>query len=163
MQELAGRTAVITGGARGLGWAIARLFAERGAAVAIVDLDGAGASARAEELTKSGGRALALAADVSDVIAVGDALDAVTASLGAPHILVNNAGIDTTSTLADMPPEMWDEMIRVNLRSVYVCTRAVLPAMVEGGYGRIVSISSQLAHKGAATMAHYCAAKAAII
>jgi 3-oxoacyl-[acyl-carrier protein] reductase len=163
MQELAGRTAVVTGGARGLGWGIARLFAERGAAVAIVDLDGAGASSRATELTAQGARALGLAADVSDEAAVEAAFADVAAQLGPPHVLVNNAGIDTTSTLVEMPPAMWDEMLRVNLRSVYVCTRAVLPAMLEQRYGRIISISSQLAHKGAATMAHYAAAKAGVI
>jgi 3-oxoacyl-[acyl-carrier protein] reductase len=77
--------------------------------------------------------------------------------------LVNNAGIDTTSPVVSMPLAMWDDMMRVNLRSVFVCCQAVLPGMIQRRFGRIINISSQLAHKGAPEMAHYAAAKAAVL
>ena len=91
------------------------------------------------------------------------AFGAMTAALGDIDILFNNAGIDTTSPLVDMPTEMWDEMIRVHLRSMFLCTREVLPAMQRKKWGRIINTASQLGHKGGATMAHYCAAKAGIM
>jgi len=82
--------------------------------------------------------------------------------LGGLHILVNNAGIDTVSKLVDMPLEQWQEMIDVNLTSVFLCTKAALPTMIEQRWGRIISIGSQLGLKGADTMVHYCAAKAGV-
>jgi 3-oxoacyl-[acyl-carrier protein] reductase len=97
-------------------------------------------------------------ADVERI--VGSAVDALN---GRIDILVNAAGIATASTVEDMPVELWDEMIRVDLRSVFVCSRAVLPAMLERGWGRIISIASQLGIKGATELAHYCAAKAGVI
>ena len=84
-------------------------------------------------------------------------------ALGDPDILVNNAGIATVSRLEDMATTLWDEMLRVNLRSVFLCSRAVLPAMRARRWGRIINISSQLAHKGGEGMAHYAAAKAGIL
>jgi 3-oxoacyl-[acyl-carrier protein] reductase len=80
--------------------------------------------------------------------------------LGSPDILVNNAGIDMTSRVAEMPVAMWDEMRDINLRSVFLCTRLVLPDMVQRRWGRIINTAFQLAHKGAADMAHYAAPKA---
>jgi 3-oxoacyl-[acyl-carrier protein] reductase len=94
---------------------------------------------------------------------VTEAIRAAEQALGQIDILVNNAGIDTTSRVEVMPTELWDEMIRINLRSVFLCTRAVLPGMRQRKWGRIISISSQLGHKGAADMAHYAAAKAGVI
>ncbi len=94
---------------------------------------------------------------------MGAAFAAITAALGEPDILFNNAGMDTTSLLADMPVAMWDEMMRVNLRSIFLCTRLVLPAMQRRRWGRIINTASQLGHKGAPLMVHYCAAKAGVI
>ena len=91
------------------------------------------------------------------------AFGAVTAALGDIDILCNNAGIDTISFLDDMPLAMWDEMMRVNLRSVFLGTRLVLPAMRRKKWGRIINTASQLGHKGAPQMVHYCAAKAGVI
>ena len=103
------------------------------------------------------------AGDVSSEADVKAGLGAIVAKLGDIDIMVNNAGIDTTSELEGMPTEMWDRMIGVHLRSMFLCTREVLPAMRRKKWGRIINMSSQLAHKGAPTMAHYVAAKAGIM
>lgn len=161
--RLTGKKALVTGGARGIGGAIAEAFAREGADVAILDLTMASAEERAAALRAMGVTALALAADVSDEDQVNAAVAAAVEGLGQIDILVNNAGIDTTSLVADMPTAMWDEMMAVNLRSVFLVTRAVLTPMVARKWGRIINIASQLGHKGAAEMAHYAAAKAGVI
>ena len=163
MGKLDGRIAVVTGAATGLGRAIALLYASEGADVAILDRNADGANRIAAQIKEQGRRSLALGADVGDESAVNRAFAAILAELGDPHILVNNAGIATVSLLEDMPTAMWDEMLRVNLKSVFLCTRAVLPAMKRNRHGRIMNISSQLAHKGGEGMAHYAAAKAGIL
>jgi 3-oxoacyl-[acyl-carrier protein] reductase len=163
MSKLSGRIAIVTGGGRGIGRGIAELFGREGADVAVVDLDSKTAEDVASGLRKLGRRALAVAADVSDEKAVAAAFEQVARELGTADILVNNAGIDTTSRVVDMPTRMWDDMLRVNLRSVFLCTRAALPGMIAKKRGRIINIASQLAHKGAPEMAHYCATKAGVI
>jgi 3-oxoacyl-[acyl-carrier protein] reductase len=163
MTRLAGKMALVTGGARGIGRAIALAFAREGAAVAVMDLRKDLAQAVAQEISGHGVRSLTVTADVGDEAQVKAAVTEVEAAFGRIDILVNNAGIDTTSRVAEMPTAMWDDMIRVNLRSVFLCTRAVLPGMMRRGWGRIINVSSQLAHKGAADMAHYAAAKAGVL
>jgi len=160
MGKLDNRIAVVTGSAGGLGRAIAELFASEGASLAILDLNVPGAEAVAEAIRSRGGSAMAVGVDVSDESSVNRAFERVR---GERDILVNNAGIDTTSLVESMPTEMWDEMMRVNLKSVFLCTRAVLPGMRGKKYGRIINISSQLAQKGGSEMAHYAAAKAGVI
>lgn len=163
MTKLAGNKAVVTGGGRGIGHAIALLFAREGADIAILDRDAGRAEATAAEIRGLGRGALAVCADVGAENEVAEGLRKVERELGEIDILVNNAGVDTTSRVVDMPTEMWDEMIRVHLRGTFLCTRAVLSGMLSRRRGRIINMSSQLAHKGAAEMAHYAAAKAAII
>ena len=163
MGKLDGRIAVVTGAATGLGKAIALLYAREGADVAVIDKNAEGATRTAAAIAGQGRRSLAVGIDVGDETGVGQAFDKILAELGAPHILVNNAGIVTVSLLEDMSTAMWDEMIRVNLKSIFLCTRAVLPAMRRNRYGRIINISSQLAHKGGSGMTHYAAAKAGIL
>jgi 3-oxoacyl-[acyl-carrier protein] reductase len=163
MGKLDGRIAVVTGAATGLGKAIALLYGAEGADVAVIDRNAEGATRAAATIAGQGRRSLAIGADVGEEAAVESAFARIASELGAPHILVNNAGIATVSLLADMPTAMWDEMLRINLKSVFLCTRAVLPAMQRSRYGRIINISSQLAHKGGAGMAHYAAAKAGIL
>ena len=109
------------------------------------------------------GAALAVEADVGDEPSVERAFATIAEELGRPDILVNNAGIVTVSLLADMTTATFDEMLRIDLKSVFLCTRAVLPAMRARRYGRIVNISSQIAYKGALGMTHYAAAKAGIL
>jgi 3-oxoacyl-[acyl-carrier protein] reductase len=163
MGKLDGRVAVVTGAASGLGRAIALLYAEEGAEVGVIDRNGEGAATVARRIEALGRRSAATRADVGDEVEVAAAFGALRAALGDPDILVNNAGIATVSRLEEMPTALWDEMIRVNLRGVFLCTRAVLPAMRARRWGRIINISSQLAHKGGDGMAHYAAAKAGIL
>ena len=163
MGKLSGRMALITGGARGIGRAIAFAFAAEGAGVAILDVRREAAEKAAADIAQTAPQSVAVAADVGDEAQVIAAIASVESALGRIDILVNNAGIDTTSLVVDMPTAMWDDMIRVNLRSTFLCTRAVLPGMLDRGWGRIINISSQLAHKGAAEMAHYAAAKAGVL
>jgi 3-oxoacyl-[acyl-carrier protein] reductase len=163
MGKLSGKVALVTGGGSGIGRASALALAAEGAAVGIVDRNLAGAEETAAEATRLGVKSVAAAADVADEAQVAAAFGSVTAALGDIDILFNNAGIDTTSLLIDMAAEMWDEMIRVNLRSMFVCTKQVLPAMQRKKWGRIINTASQLGHKGAGQMVHYCAAKAGVI
>ena len=163
MGKLNGRIAVVTGAATGLGRGIALLYAGEGADVAVIDKNAEGAKRVADAIARKGQRSLALGADVGEEAAVEQAFARINETLGAPHILVNNAGIATVALMEEMSTAMWDEMIRVNLKSVFLCTRAILPAMRSNRYGRIINISSQLAHKGGPGMTHYAAAKAGIL
>ena len=163
MGKLDGRVAIVTGAATGLGRGIAMLYAAEGADVAVLDRNGPGAERVAEAIRALGRQSLSVDVDVSDEAGVKAAVARAVDALGSPDILVNNAGIATVSLLEDMETAMWDQMIRVNLSSVFFCTRAVLPFMRARKYGRIINISSQLAHKGGEGMTHYAAAKAGIL
>jgi 3-oxoacyl-[acyl-carrier protein] reductase len=163
MGKLDGKVAVITGACSGIGRAIAELFAQEGAAIGVIDLDAAKAEAVARELAGAGARTASAAADVADETAVKAGFARIARELGEVDILVNNAGMDTTCEVASMATEMWDRMIDVHLKGTFLCTREVLPAMKLRGWGRIINLSSQLAHKGGPSMAHYCAAKAGIM
>ena len=163
MAKLSGRTAIVTGGASGMGRGVALTFAEEGASVAVLDRNEAGAKEVAAAAAQSGVKTVALACDVGDEASVKSAFAAAAAALGDIDILVNNAGIDTTELIENMSTEMWDDMMRVNLDSIFFCSREVIPAMKRKGWGRIINFSSQLAHKGAPQMAHYCATKAGVM
>jgi 3-oxoacyl-[acyl-carrier protein] reductase len=161
--KLSGRKAIVTGAGRGIGRAIALAFAAEGAEVAVWDREAETAEAVAREIGGNGTVAVPIIGDVSNEGAVERGVAAAARRLGRIDILVNDAGIGTASPLAAMPAALWDETIAVNLRSVFLCSRAVLPGMVERGWGRIISISSQLAYKGAPERTHYAAAKAGIL
>jgi 3-oxoacyl-[acyl-carrier protein] reductase len=163
MGKLSGKVAVVTGACSGIGRAIAELYAREGAAVGIVDLDLGKAEGVARELASHGVKTAAAEADIADEAAVKAAFRVLIQALGEIDVLVNNAGIDTTCEIASMPTEMWDRMINVHLKGTFLCTREVLSAMRRRKWGRIINLSSQLAHKGGPTMAHYCAAKAGIM
>jgi 3-oxoacyl-[acyl-carrier protein] reductase len=163
MSRLTGKKALVTGGARGIGQAIALEFAKEGADVAILDLRAADAEATAAQVCALGVRGYAVTADVGEEQQVQAAVEKVIAEFGQIDILVNNAGIESASFIVDMPTAMWDKMMLINLRSVFLCSRAVLPAMIERKSGRIINVASQLAHKGAKELAHYAAAKAGVI
>src|ERR1700741_2904045 len=163
MPKLAGKISVVTGGAQGIGRAIALLFAREGADVAIIDRNSKAAEEVTKQIRASGQRSINLPADIGEEAQVDEAFQNISQELGPVDILVNNAGIDTTSLVVDMPTSLWDEMLRINLRSVFLCTRAVLPGMIKKRSGRIINLASQLAYKGASEMAHYAAAKAGVI
>jgi 3-oxoacyl-[acyl-carrier protein] reductase len=162
MGKLDGRVAIVTGAASGIGRGIAEAFVEEGAAVAVVDKNEQGAQEVAAGIGERGGRAVAVQADVTDEALVAAMVERVLAELEGIDILVNNAGIDTVSTLVDMPLAMWQQMMDVNLTSLYICTRAVLPTMIAQRSGRIINMGSQLGLEGTDRMVHYCAAKSGV-
>jgi 3-oxoacyl-[acyl-carrier protein] reductase len=162
MRRLAGRVAIVTGGARGIGRGIATAFAREGAALALVDRDERTLHEAPDECAEHGGEAIAIVADMSDSRGVEEMVDRTLTELGGLHILVNNAGVCSISTVAEMELEEWRRIIDTDLTGVFLCTTAVLPAMMARRYGRIISVGSQLALKGSATMAHYCAAKSGV-
>jgi 3-oxoacyl-[acyl-carrier protein] reductase len=153
------RTAIVTGAARGIGAATARRLAKDGYAVAVLDLLEDQAKATAEAIVADGGRALAVGVDVADEESVAAAVARVTAELGAPTVLVNNAGILRDNLLFKMSVSDWDSVLGVHLRGAFLMTRAVQAHMVEAKFGRIVNLSSTSA-LGNRGQANYSAAKA---
>ncbi|MFF4771257.1 3-oxoacyl-ACP reductase FabG [Microtetraspora fusca] len=156
-----GRTAVVTGAARGIGAAIARRLGRDGFAVAVLDLDEAAGKPVAEEIEAAGGRALAIGVDVADEQAVEAAVARVAAELGAPTVLVNNAGIIRDNLLFKMTAGDWDAVMGVHLRGAFLMSRAAQKYMTEAGWGRIVNLSSTSA-LGNRGQANYAAAKAGL-
>jgi 3-oxoacyl-[acyl-carrier protein] reductase len=159
--NLTGHIALVTGASRGIGAAIALALAEAGAAVAVNYRERATeANAVVAKIKAMGGRAIAIAADVSQATAVARMVDDVTSTLGPIDILVNNAGMAIVRGLDDLTEAEFDQTIAVNLKSAFLCTQAVLPAMRAKKWGRIVNISSGAARGGGAIGAHYNASKA---
>jgi 3-oxoacyl-[acyl-carrier protein] reductase len=156
-----GRTAIVTGAARGIGAAVARRLAGDGHAVAVLDLDEAGGKPVVDEIEAGGGRALAVGVDVADEQAVEAAVTRVADELGAPTVLVNNAGITRDNLLFKMTTADWDAVMSVHLRGSFLVSRAVQRYMTEAGWGRIVSLSSTSA-LGNRGQANYSAAKAGL-
>jgi 3-oxoacyl-[acyl-carrier protein] reductase len=159
--RLRGRTALVTGGSRGIGAAISRALAEAGAAVAINYRERTDEADRlAEALRKTGVHAITVAADVSQREAVERMVDRLKAEFGTVDILVNNAGIAITRGVDDLSEADFDTTISVNLKSVFLCTQAVLPLMRAQKWGRIVNISSGAARGAGSIGPHYNASKA---
>ena len=153
------RTAIVTGAARGIGAATARRLAADGNAVAVLDLDEAQCADTVRAITDAGGRALAVGANVADAASVERAVARVAEELGAPTILVNNAGIIRDNLLFKMTEEDWDAVMNVHLRGAFLMSRAVQEHQVKAGWGRIVNLSSTSA-LGNRGQANYAAAKA---
>lgn len=155
------KTAIVTGAARGIGASTARRLAAEGFAVAVLDLDEAACADTVAAITEAGGRALAVGANVGDEQSVADAVARVAAELGAPTVLVNNAGIIRDNMLFKMKVDDWDSVMTVHLRGSFLMSRAVQQHMVEAGWGRIVNLSSTSA-LGNRGQANYSAAKAGL-
>lgn len=151
---LAGRKAFVTGGAKGIGEAIARRLAADGAQVTIADLDIAAAQALAQEIAAS-----AVQLDVADLAQV----SAVMAAQGSFDILVNNAGVDQHAFFTRTTPKDWRRLIAINLESVFATTHAALPAMQSAGFGRLINIASEAGRLGSRGGAVYAAAKGGVI
>ena len=159
--DLDGHTALVTGASRGIGAAIAIALAEAGAAVAVNYRERADdADAVVAKIREFGGRATAIAADVSQAVAVAKMVDLASSALGAIDVLVNNAGLAIVRSIDDLTESDFDRTIAVNLKSAFLCTQAVLPAMRAKKWGRIVNISSGAARGAGAIGVHYNASKA---
>ena len=161
--RLEGKVALVTGAGRGVGHEIALAFAREGATLGVNDLTEEDAAKTAGDVEGLGCEALALPADVSSEDGARTMVESFVERFGRVDVLVSNAGVFDESPVASMPIETWDRMIRINLRSVFLCARLVLPHMVRDRSGRIINVSSQLGIKGGADLAHYCAAKAGIL
>ena len=158
------KVALVTGASRGIGRAIALSLASDGLAVAVhYDKSADSAAKVVSEITESGGRAIAFQGNLASPDVPADLVARVKSQLGSIDILVNNAAVMTDCSIAEMSDEMWDETIAVNLSAVFKLTRACIPAMVENKWGRIISISSQVAQTGSANHAHYSATKASLL
>jgi len=160
-QDLSAHVALVTGASRGIGAAIALTFAESGAAVAVNYRERAGdAEAVVARIKSNGGRAIAVAADVSQSAAVTGMVERVARELGPIDILVNNAGIAIVRSVDELSESDFDRTLLVNLKSAFLCTQAVLPGMRERKWGRIVNITSGAARGAGAIGPHYNASKA---
>ncbi len=161
--DLAGKRAVVTGAAQGIGCAIAERLLASGASVSLWDRDAALVEATRDRLAKQG-EVHCVAVDVTDLAAIEAARDQVNAALGGIEILVNNAGIaGPNHNLWEYPPAAWQEVIKVDLDSVFYCSRAIIPQMIKQNYGRICNVASIAGKEGNPTAAPYAAAKAGVI
>lgn len=164
MSEQTSRVALVTGGSRGIGRAIAELLATQGHRVAInyvANEEAAGETVAAIEA--AGGTAVAVRGDVGDADSVAALVEKVSKELGPIEILVNNAGITRDDLLMRMKPDAWDAVIETNLKSVYLCSKAAMRGMLRARWGRIVNVSSVAGVYGNAGQANYAAAKAGVI
>ncbi len=157
------RVVVITGAANGIGAAIADAYAAQGAHLFLADRNRQGVEATAARARATGARATTHQTDLTDADATRAMVDSAHQEFGRIDILVNCAGLLTEVPFVDMPVHIWDEMIAVDLRSVFLCCRWTAPIMVRQGAGRIINVSSQLALKGAESLVHYSAAKAGVV
>jgi len=161
--SLEGKVSIVTGGAQGIGQAIAECLARAGADVAVVDLDTARCQETVERVQKVGRRAMALKANVGSWPDVKGMADQVLKAWGRTDILVNNAGVTRDSLLVRMREEDWNVVIQVNVTGTFYCTKAVLSTMSKQRYGRIVNMASVVGVMGNVGQANYAASKAAVI
>jgi 3-oxoacyl-[acyl-carrier protein] reductase len=161
--QLINRAAVITGAGSGIGAAIARAYAKEGARLVLGDRDAAALAKTAQECRDLGAEVVECVADVGSVEGAQASVDTCVQHFGGIDILVNNAGMLTQARCVDLTMEMWNDMLRVDLTSVFVASQRALPHMLAKRWGRIINVASQLGIKGGAELTHYAAAKAGVI
>ncbi|MEO6943059.1 MAG: glucose 1-dehydrogenase [Terrimesophilobacter sp.] len=161
--QLNGKRSIITGGAGGIGSATARAFAKEGARVAIVDLDEVAATRVADEISASGGEAIAIGADVSSESDVERVVAIVVDTFGGLDVLFNNAGIIRRTTVVDTTADEWDRVFAVNVKSIFLMCKYAVPVMAFGGGGSIVNTGSGWGLKGGGRAISYCASKGAVV
>ncbi len=163
MNELAGRVALVTGAGRGIGQAVALSLAAAGADVAVAARTAAQLEETASAVREQGRKSVALVCDVGDRAQVERAVARVRERMGPPLVLVNNAGIAASAKLSETTDDLWERMLRVNATGAFYCSRAVLPFMLEAGWGRIINMASVAARVGAAYISAYAASKHALL
>ncbi|HHY47160.1 MAG TPA: SDR family oxidoreductase [Firmicutes bacterium] len=161
--RLKDKVALVTGGAEGIGAAIAKVFAREGAAVAVVDVNVATGNRTVQAINDAGGKAIFLRADVSKSHEVKAMVEGVIAEFGRVDILVNNAGVTLNATVADTEEDDWERVIGVDLTGVYLCSKYIVPHMVEHGGGNIINIGSIASFVGLNNNAAYNAAKGGVM
>ncbi|MEE2754263.1 MAG: SDR family NAD(P)-dependent oxidoreductase [Candidatus Latescibacterota bacterium] len=163
-ETLEGKTALITGAGQGMGLAVALKLASLGANIAINDIDDSRTESAVKAVVSAGHNATSVAADITTKTEVCRMVDKTISALGSLDILINNAGILYTTSVAEIPEDEWDRVIEVNLKGTFLCAQAVLPVMKLAGWGRIVNFSST-AGKNVSTVggAHYTASKAGVL
>lgn len=157
------RTAIVTGGASGMGKATALRFARDGRAVGVLDIDDQGAAAVADEINATGGRAVALKADLGDRAQIEAAVAQTRGAFGPVTIIVNNAAVESFAPVDEVTDADWDRLMAVNLKGAFILIQTALPDMVAAGWGRVVNISAFGAQIGAPNMALYTASKGGVI
>jgi NAD(P)-dependent dehydrogenase (short-subunit alcohol dehydrogenase family) len=161
--QLRGKTALLTGSAGGIGGAAARLFAHEGAAVSLVDLNQQGGLEVVREITSAGGRAAFECADVTCAVDCRRVVERTVREFGGIHVLCNNAGIIRRASVLEISEEEWDRVMAVNVKSVFLLCREVVPIMAHAGGGSIINTASGWGLAGGARAAAYCASKGAVV
>lgn len=161
--QLVNKRALITGAGSGIGAAIARAYAEQGARLVLADRDAVSLANTARHCRELGVEVIESVADVGTVEGAQAGVDACVQHFGGIDILVNNAGMLTQARCVDLTLDMWNDMLRVDLTSVFIASQRALPHMLAQRWGRIINVASQLGIKGGAELTHYAAAKAGVI
>jgi NAD(P)-dependent dehydrogenase (short-subunit alcohol dehydrogenase family) len=161
--QLAGKVALVTGGASGIGAGVARVFASEGAHVVIGDLDVEAAKRLAANLNNDGHHATGVRLDVTSRTEIDRAVGEIESVIGPFDVLVNNAGISTVRDFLEIDDNDWDSMMNVNVKGALLTTQRLLPGMISRTSGRIINISSMAGKQGLPRLAHYCATKFAVI
>lgn len=162
-RSLNGKVAVVTGGGSGIGRAIAIRLAEDDARIAIWDINADGAAETAQMITDAGGTAIAIDADCADKAAIQSAAGETRSKLGPVAILVNNAGIAPFTPFLDIDDDLFDKVIRINLRGPYLMVKELLPDMLAAGWGRVINITSSSVQSGSFAQGHYVSSKGGLV